>query len=285
MGRLWSLLFLMVPIFGVLVFLWAIADWWPMKGHWLPENVNDYGGVIDNLFIFILWITGIIFVGTSLALFWFLWKYDAAVHQGPVQYTHGSHTLEIVWSVLPAAALLFIAIFQMSAWADAKMKRPLLSKGEDGLEGTPDDVLRPPLVEVTGRQFEWRIRYPGQDGVLGTADDILTVNDLHLPYGEDIVIQIKSQDVLHSFFLPNMRVKQDVVPGMKQFVWFRIKPPKSTETQARTYDIVCAELCGWGHYKMRGRLTIESRDQFDKWLQKSFDEQQVSSFVKPAAEE
>jgi cytochrome c oxidase subunit 2 len=283
-GRFWSILFLLVPILGVLVFVWAIADWWPVKQHWLPENINDYGGVIDNLFMFILWVTGIIFVGTSIALFWFMWKYDAAVYKGPVQYTHGSHTLEIIWSILPAATLLFIAIFQMSAWADAKMKRPLLDKGADGLEGTADDVVRPPIVEVTGRQFEWRIRYPGKDGIIGTDDDIHTVNDLHLPYGEDVVIQIKSQDVLHSFFLPNMRVKQDVVPGMKQFVWFRIKPPKSSDTKARTYDIVCAELCGWGHYKMRGRVYVESRADFERWLESKWESQNQASFTKVTAE-
>ena len=88
------------------------------------------------------------------------------------------------------------------------------------------------------------------------------VNDLHLPINEEIVLKIKSQDVLHSFFLPNLRVKQDVVPGMKQFVWFRAN-------KAGVYDIVCAELCGWGHYKMRGRLTLQSRADFDRWLQQA----------------
>ena len=76
MGRLWSLLFLMVPIFGVGIFVWAMAGWWPMQGHWLPENVNHYGTVIDNLFIFILYLTGVIFIATSIALFWFMWVYD-----------------------------------------------------------------------------------------------------------------------------------------------------------------------------------------------------------------
>ena len=110
------------------------------------------------------------------------------------------------------------------------------------------------MVEVTGRQFEWRVRYAGTDRTLGTPDDLYTVNDLHVPLDEKTVVAIKSEDVLHDFFLPNLRVKQDVVPGMKQYVWF--KPLKQG-----TYDIVCAELCGWGHYKMKGRLTIESREQ------------------------
>lgn len=268
MGRLWSLLFLLVPILGVLCFVWAMMDWWPMQNHWLPANIGgDQAIVIDNLFLFILGLTGVIFIGTGLVFFWFLWRYDAAVTTEPVKYFHGSHTLEVVWSIIPAATLLFIAIFQMQAWSAAKIERPL----ENGLP-------KAPIAEITGRQFEWRIRYAGKDGIIGTDDDVLNVNDLHLPINEDVVLLIKSQDVLHSFFLPHLRVKQDVVPGMQQFVWFKAN-------RNGKYDIVCAELCGWGHYKMRGRLTIESRAQFDKWLQKAYDDQQVSSFAPAAADE
>jgi cytochrome c oxidase subunit 2 len=95
---------------------------------------------------------------------------------------------------------------------------------------------------------------------------------LHLPVNEEIVLSIKSMDVLHSFFLPNLRVKQDVVPGMKQFVWFRA-------TRTGVYDIVCAELCGWGHYKMRGRVTFESREQFDRWLARAAEAQNQAEFT------
>ena len=119
--------------------------------------------------------------------------------------------------------------------------------------------------------------HPGADGVFGTPDDVQLVNDLHLPVNEEIVLSIKSQDVLHSFFLPNLRVKQDVVPGMKQFVWFQA-------TQSGVYDIVCAELCGWGHYKMRGRLTVEPREKFDAWLGQQQAEQNRAGFTPAAAE-
>jgi cytochrome c oxidase subunit II len=260
-GRFWSILFLMVPVLGVACFVWPMLDLWPMRGHWLPANINDHGAVIDNLFLFILVLTGVIFVATGLALFWFLWKYDAARNPRPVAFTHGSHTLEVVWSIIPAATLVFIAIYQMNAWADAKMKRPKF----------PDGRLRPPIAEITARQFEWRVRYAGEDGALGTTDDVFTVNDLHLPVSEEIVLSIKSQDVLHSFFLPNLRVKQDVVPGMKQFVWFR---PNKTGA----YDIVCAELCGWGHYKMRGRVTFVGREEFDRWLRQARIDQERAEF-------
>jgi cytochrome c oxidase subunit 2 len=260
-GRFWSLLFLLVPIVGVGVFVWAMNGWWPMEGHWLPQNINEAGGVIDSLFYFIMYLTGFLFVGTGIALVWVMWKYDAAKNPEPVQYTHGSHTLEVVWSILPAATLLFIAIYQMNAWANHKMVRPK-EAGKD----------KPPLAEVTGRQFEWRIRYAGDDGQIGTLDDLHVVNDLHVPVNEEIVLEIKSADVLHSFFLPNLRVKQDVVPGMKQFTWF--KP-----TREGSFDIVCAELCGWGHYKMRGRITVESQDKFNQWYREQLAAQNQASFT------
>lgn len=282
MGRFWSLLFLMVPVFGVGIFVWAIADWWPMQKHWLPVNINDHGHVIDSLFNFILYLTGAIFIATGLVMFWFLWKYDAAQNAEPVKYSHGSHTLEVVWSILPAVTLLFIAIYQMDAWADAKLRRPEVSRtaGPDGKLNTDDDVVvfKPPLAEVTGRQFEWRIRYAAADGILGTEDDVQITNELHIPLGEEVVLRIKSQDVLHSFFLPNLRIKQDVVPGMKQHVWFRAN-------RSGVYDIVCAELCGWGHYKMRGRLTVEDRASFDKWLADQYAKQNQAEFQKPSESE
>ncbi len=250
MGRFWSLLFLLVPILGVLVFVFAASpDSRPILDHWLPENINKYGYVIDDLFMFILYLTGAIFIVTGLVLFRFLWKYDAAKNTEPVKYTHGSHTLEIVWSILPAVTLLFIAIFQMDAWAEHKMRRPLLENGE----------VKPALAQVTGRQFEWRISYAGPDQQVGTPDDVHTVNDLHVPVDEDVVLQIQSEDVLHSFFLPNLRIKQDLVPGMRQFTWFHAN-------RTGIFDLACAELCGWGHYKMRGRLIVQSREDFEAWL-------------------
>lgn len=280
MGRFWSILFLLVPILGVGIFVIAMmGDSGPLPFHWLPVNISEEGLIIDNLFNFILWLTGIIFVITSLILFYVLWRYDAEKNTDPIYFMHGSHTLEVVWSIIPAATLLFIAIYQMDAWADAKLRRPT-NPGPDQVVGTPDDPLlpdgspapMPPTAEVTGRQFEWRIRYPGVDGIIGTQDDLFTVNDLHVPSDEPVVLAIKSQDVLHSFFLPNLRVKQDVVPGMSQFVWF-------VATRDGTYDIVCAELCGWGHYKMKGRLTVEPRKQFDEYLSKLSAEQNVTTFT------
>lgn len=235
----WSLPFLLVPIAGVLTFVLA-----PRYNIWFPRDVSEHGRTIDNLFMFILWLTGIVFVVTEGVLFYFAWKYDARNNTRPAKFSHGSHALEVVWTILPAVTLLFIAIYQMDAWAAAKMRPPEM----------------PPTCEVTGRQFNWDFRYPGADGRLHTADDIVrTDGNLYLPYGEEVLLKITSADVLHSFFLPNLRLKQDVVPGMEQNMWFTAKSGGS-------YDIVCAELCGWGHYKMKGRIHLLSRDAYEAKL-------------------
>jgi cytochrome c oxidase subunit 2 len=247
-GIFWGLLFLAVPVLGVVTF--AVA---PAYDIWLPKDVSVHGAAVDGLFYFILALTGVVFVVTEVLLFWFIWKYDAAKVRGPVRYIHGSHTLEVVWTIIPAATLLFLAIYQMNTWADVKMRRPAMA----------------PTVEVVARQFEWRLRYPGRDGTLGTPDDLFLVNDLHLPIDEDILVQLKSMDVLHSFFLPNVRIKQDAVPGMKIPVWFQAKKPG-------VFDIVCAELCGWGHYKMKGRVTFEPRPDFEAWLERKYAEQEAT---------
>ncbi len=239
MPSFWALLFLLVPIMGVATF--ALA---PHYNIWLPHDASEHGRTIDSLFMFIMWLTGIVFVATEFTLFYFVWKYNAKNHAKPPVFTHGSHYLEVVWTILPAVTLLFIAIYQMDAWAAAKMRKP--------------DI--PITCEVTGRQFNWDFRYPGPDHELYTADDIVR-NDghLYLPYGEEVLLKITSADVLHSFFLPNLRLKQDVIPGMQQYMWFKA-------LEGGSFDIVCAELCGWGHYKMKGRIFLLSRPEYEAKL-------------------
>jgi cytochrome c oxidase subunit 2 len=245
-NRFWALLFLSVPVLGVLTFVIA-----PYYNHWFPRDISEHGRVIDSLFMFILWLTGTIFIGTEVALFYFAWKYDGSSNAQPVKFSHGSHTVEVVWTILPAVTLLFIAIYQMNAWADAKMRKP--------------DI--PPTAEITGRQFNWDVRYPGPDKVLHTPDDVIRYDgDIHFPSGEEVLLVIKSADVLHSFFLPNLRIKQDVVPGMQQFMWFKAR-------EDGQFDIVCAELCGWGHYKMKARATFQPRAEFDAWINQKLKEQ------------
>jgi len=117
----------------------------------------------------------------------------------------------------------------------------------------------PLAVEVWAQQWAWNIRYAGPDGVFGTPDDIVTLNELHVPIGRPVVVHLKSKDVVHSFYLPNFRVKQDAVPGLETRAWFAAKIPG-------TYELGCAQHCGVSHYKMRGLVTVESAADFDAWM-------------------
>lgn len=257
MPGFWALLFLLVPIGGVLTFVLA-----PHYKIWLPKDVSEHGRVIDSLFMFILYLTGIVFIVTEVVLCYCLWKFSSKKKTDPVAYSHGSHSLEVVWTIIPAVTLLFIAIYQMDAWAGAKMRAPEMK----------------PTVEVTGRQFNWDFRYPGPDGDLYTADDVVrTDGKLYLPYGEEVLLRINSADVLHSFFLPNLRMKQDVVPGMEQSMWFKA-------TEGGSYDIVCAELCGWGHYKMKGEITLLPRSEFLKKVEELRDDANTMTVKVPETE-
>ncbi len=237
--KLWALLFLAVPVLGVWSF-WIS----PGRGWWLPQNVSSFGGQIDHLFYVILWITGITFVATEVVLAWFLFRYAGDGTSRKALYIQGHHRTEVIWTLVPAGILVFIAMYQMSAWREIKFK---------------SQFPAPPSVRVVAGQFEWRVFYPGDDGKLGTLDDLVSVNVFHAPVGVPVVFELRSRDVLHSFFLPELRLKQDAVPGMTIPVWFQAD-------RTGSFDLPCAELCGWGHYKMKGRLVVESEGDFRKFL-------------------
>ncbi len=245
MQKFWSLLFLLVPIFSVAVFVIAPSQHW-----WLPDNVSSYGADVDHLFMVILWIVTIAFLGTQAILVYALFQFGE--RGGKAQFIHTNHKLEFWWTLIPAGILVFIAFYQFNTWLDIKAQKNFP-------KAQPD-------AEVLAGQFEWRIRYPGTDSIIGTEDDIISLNNLHVPVNEPFMIRLRSRDVLHSFFLPNLRVKQDAVPGMTIPVWF--KPMKEGD-----FDLFCAELCGWGHYKMRGMLTVQSRAAYDQWLKDQEKEQ------------
>ncbi|MFO0910533.1 MAG: cytochrome c oxidase subunit II [Isosphaeraceae bacterium] len=268
--RYWSILFALAAVFAIGAFVYApfSPDWWlpnaPQSAWQVGQageqyhTVSSSGRDIDSLFLIILWITGITFVGTQIALVWVAWRYV----DGPgriATYFHGSQRLEVVWTIIPAAILVFIALYQMGTWANIKF-RSAMPKVQ-------------PLAEVTARQFQWVIRYAGPDGKLRTSDDLFAVNDLHFVRGKTALIQLRSSDVLHSFFLPQMRIKQDAVPGLTIPVWFDCD-------RSGSYELVCAELCGWGHYKMRGKVTVhETQSEFDEWQTKALAEQNRSQLA------
>jgi cytochrome c oxidase subunit II len=259
--RYWSILFALAALFSIFTFVYApfSHDWWlPNTADNPHHTISTFGREIDSLFLIILGITGIVYIGTQIVFVWAAYRFaDERDEQGrplrKAQYFHGSQRLEVIWTIIPAAILVFIALYQMGTWASIKFR-----------SAAPKV---PPLAEITARQFQWMIRYPGHDGKLNTSDDLFTVSDLHFVKGKQVLIYLKTQDVLHSFFLPQIRIKQDAVPGITIPVWF------DADT-AGHFELVCAELCGWGHYKMRGNVTIhENEKEFQDWVDAKLAEQ------------
>jgi cytochrome c oxidase subunit 2 len=123
----------------------------------------------------------------------------------------------------------------------------------------PAHAEGPVEVEVYAQQWAWNVRYPGADGKFNTPDDIVTLNDLHIPVGKKVMVKLKSKDVIHSFYLPNFRTKQDAFPGAVTQIWFQA-------TKTGQFEIGCAQHCGVSHYKMHGTLTVESPEEYAQWL-------------------
>ncbi|HOJ04502.1 MAG TPA: cytochrome c oxidase subunit II [Bacteroidota bacterium] len=237
---------------------------------WLPENVSAFGEGIDHLFSLIYYISVAIFVLVNAIYLLFIIKYRRKRKGEKAYHFHGSNVLEFSWTALPFALFLFLAFYSDGIWEDIKYasKKP-----------NPDLT-----VEVMGQTYMWHFRYPGSDGVFGRReaalmsttnpfgidpadpagkDDFTSINSMHIPVNKTVVVKLSSMDVIHSFFLPNMRVKQDAVPGQWVDVWFDSR--KTGE-----YEIACAELCGSGHYLMRAVLNVQSQKEFDTWMDEQY---------------
>jgi cytochrome c oxidase subunit II len=208
---------------------------------WLPENVSTFGGQIDRLFYAIYYLTGATFFLVQITLLVFLVVYRDRPGRRAT-YTHGNTTLEIIWTTVPAVILAVLALVSRSTWAEVKETQP------------PSDFQ----IRVSGKQYNWEIAYPGADGKLGTDDDVKMDNDFHVPVNKVVRIQLQSQDVIHSFFVPQFRLKQDAVPGHSIPVWFKA-------TKAGKYEVPCAELCGFGHSGMRGFVYVDTPEAYETW--------------------
>ena len=253
MSRFWSILFFCVPILAIVTFLMAMFGVTPFEHAWLPKSFSESGKAIDQLFNGIHLLSAFILLGTGLAIGWAMWKFDHRNSEATkAQYFHHNTLLEVVWTIIPAIILVFLAFFQMKSWTENKMQRPTM-------QVNGETVPVPPMVMVKAKRFGWEFHYAGKDGLVETQDDLYIENLLVLPVGEDIVLQMESRDVIHSFFVPELRLKQDIVPGMTQFSWFN-------SSELGEIDILCTELCGWGHYKMTAKLKLVDRPTFNAWI-------------------
>ncbi|HLX62544.1 MAG TPA: cytochrome c oxidase subunit II [Planctomycetota bacterium] len=266
------------------------ADYWK-DTHWLPEGVSSYSKDIDALFYFILVLTGVVFVGTEGALVFFLVKYRKKEGEKSY-YTHGNHKLEMIWTIAPAVILIVIALIQAKTWN--QIKDPSTFADNDP-NASINDYIR---VQMFAKQFEWHFRYPaivdGKDASgkpvkqykFGVDGSFTVQKKLTVPKGKKVIVEMTSLDVIHSFYLPFMRLKQDVVPGMMIKCWFdaskttnemRVDRPKmqlmsprgKLEEREWDYPIICAELCGIQHYQMAGTVEVLEPKEYDEWRKKT----------------
>jgi cytochrome c oxidase subunit 2 len=256
MGKLQGLLFALATV--VLV---VLATYYFTR-PWLPPLKSDRGAIDHALWLSLV-VTGVVFILTNLLLAYFSWRYQDD-GQTRAAYWHHNPRLEWAWTLVTALIMCAFLFKALTLWAEVK-------------SAPPADAM---LIEVTGQQFAWNVRYPGPDGMLGrtdhilasqenaigldktdpaAADDVLLLNQMYLPLDRPVRVQVRSMDVIHSFFLPNFRVKQDAVPGMTVELWFT---PKDTGD----FEIACAEHCGLGHYRMRGQVHVVPAGGFDQAL-------------------
>lgn len=214
---------------------------------WLPENISTFGPKIDAVIQTIYYIVGTWFVLTQIVLFAFIFRYRNK--QGrKAAYEPGHGIKKLAWILIPLTLIvgfdLGIDVIQASVWHEVKIHLPK----------NPDQTIR-----ISGKQFVWEFTHPGVDNKLDTPDDIKTQTDLYVPINKKILFELQAQDVLHSFWVPPLRLKQDAVPGRTIKGWFEA-------TKTGKFEIACAELCGIGHGHMRGFLHILNETDYKKWV-------------------
>ncbi len=248
-----------------------------LKGKILGVPASDHGVLVDRMLYVTLGITFFVFVLTQIGLFWFSYKYQEKENQKPFYFPH-NNKLELIWTVIPAITLTVLVGFGIFYWFK--------------ITGTaPKDAMR---VEVTGKQFGWEFRYPGKDGVLGKKyfknvnpaannpagqiwddpanyDDVFVEQEMHLVVNKPVQLVIGAKDVIHDVGLAHFRMKMDAVPGTPTTMWFT---PTYTTRQMRektnnpdfVYEISCDQMCGKGHWSMRGVIVVETQEEFDAWM-------------------
>ena len=210
-------------------------------------SASTFSGDIDGLVWLVTILVGVWFIATQIMFFWLLWRFRAG-NSPKSQYITGKEPHLKRWINIPHSLILvcdvIIIVAAVRVWVKVKQTLP-----------SADDTVR-----VVGQQWTWTFQHSGADGTLDTADDVWTSDTLHVAEGKTYHFLLESKDVLHSFFVPVFRLKQDAIPGRTITGWFKA-------TQTGQYDILCAEICGIGHGIMGGRIVIDSPEQHASWVQ------------------
>ena len=249
-----ALILVLVGLGTVVFHFWSPWWWTPIASNW---------GFIDDTILITFWITGVVFVLVVLFTAYCVFRFRHR-EGNRADYQPENHKLEGWLTGLTAVGVVIMLTPGLFAWAD--------------FVTVPDDAAE---IEVLGWQWDWGYRYPGADGVLGTSDarnvspenpfglnpddpngqdDILIEgDDLHLPLDRPVKLLLRALDVLHDFYVPQFRAKMDMIPGMVTYFWL-------IPTRTGTFEILCAELCGTGHYIMRGLVVVEEEGAYQEWL-------------------
>jgi len=266
-------LILFVGIYGV---YWSYSVQGPMSIH---ESASVHGLDIDFMFKITLILTTIVFILTHIALFGFSFKYRGSENRKAYFYPH-NNSLERIWTIVPAIVLTVLVLLGFFTW-----------RGITNV--SPEDQKKAINIEVTGEQFKWSLRYAGADNQIGARNYKLTtptnglgidfkdqkswddklVSEIVIPVNKPVRFTIGSKDVLHSFYLPDFRVQMNAVPGMPTYFQFT---PRLTTAQVRVernnpeydYVLLCAKICGAGHYNMQAKVTVVSEAEYATWLAK-----------------
>ncbi len=263
--------FLILGLIGILY----CNDLYYGKTLFPQGSASKEGEKIDLMLYITIGVTGTVFFITQILLFWFSFKYQEKDDRKAHYFAH-SNKLEAIWTIFPALFLTVLVVFGLKYWF--KMT------GE-----APKDAIQ---IEVTGHQFGWEFRYPGADGIFGVKnykltsgtdplgvdfndsashDDIHVGGTMHIPVGQPVKLIINSQDVIHDVGLSQFRMKMDAVPGIPTTLWFT---PLYTTAQMKersgnpdfTYEISCDQMCGKGHFSMRGVIIVDTKEDYAKWL-------------------
>jgi cytochrome c oxidase subunit 2 len=248
-----------------------------------PIQASTHAAEVDHMTILVHWLMLVLFIGWGFFFLFVLFRFRKGANP-KASYTgaHGkfAKSTEVAVALIEIALLVFYAI---PAWATRVKAFPSETEAV--------------VVRVVAEQFAWNIHYPGPDGKFGRTDiklvsadnplgldrkdpdakdDITTINQLNLPTDRPVLVHLSSKDVIHSFGLYEMRVKQDAIPGMSIPVWF-------IPNRIGEYEIACSQLCGLGHFRMRGFITIQSAADYKKWYDDQEKELQPAAVVTPTA--
>lgn len=256
MGRVLAVIIWLLTILSVGLFL--------NKKWWLPPSISEHGPALDRQFLITILVVGIAFAAAQIGLGYMVWKYRDTGKPGErALYTHGSNRLEVVWTVITAVVFIALGVMGQSVWANLR------------LNDAPPGAYS---VEVVAQQFQWNFHYSGKDHVFGRTDPSLIDDSalnfigldetdpnakddavtaaLAIPVNRPVELRLRSKDVIHSFWVPPLRFKQDLVPGMEIKVHFTAK-------KVGKYELACAELCGQLHFKMKSYMLVLPEDEIN----------------------